>query len=97
FELAIQILAIAGETRLGFGVAKRREQTCRMPGRSRGELCTLQQDHLATTELGEVIRNRATDHSAADDDDACPIRESFVDHLRYPPMPERMTNELARK
>ena len=40
-----------------------------MPGAAGGQRLLFEQQHVALAELGEVIRNRAADRAAADDDD----------------------------
>jgi hypothetical protein len=44
---------------------------CRVPGRTRGELIALQQHHVAPTQLGEMIKNRAANQPPANDYRLC--------------------------
>ena len=81
FELAIKVLGIFGEPSLRFGVAKGSQKSRRMPGGARRELRLLEQNDVTASALGEVIRNRTADDSAADDDDARLLRQIFVAHV----------------
>ena len=42
-----------------------------VPGRSRGQLGTLDEDHVGPAQLGQVVQHAAAHHPAADDGDLC--------------------------
>src|SRR3954470_9612370 len=54
----------------------------RVPGGPAGEPPLLKQHHVAPAELSQVIGDRAADHPAANDDDACAVRKAGAGHLQ---------------
>jgi len=50
------------------GESRRHDQPGRVPSRTGGQPVSLEQDHIATAALGQVVRDAATDHAATDDD-----------------------------
>ena len=45
------------------GESRRHDQPGRVPGRTGGQPVALEQDHIATAALGQVVRDAATDHT----------------------------------
>ncbi len=77
-EPLVEVAAVLAHPRRGLRRrAERHHQTGGVPGGAGGELVALEQQHVPAR-VGEVIRDRATDDAAADDDDARARRK--IDH-----------------
>jgi hypothetical protein len=51
-----------------------------VPGGARGELVTLEQDHVGAAHVSQVVGDGAADHAAADDDDSRMLGNSGMSH-----------------
>ena len=73
-EHLVEVSRVLGHPGEGFcGHASGDNKACGMPCGPGGELVTLQQDNVVPAELGQVVRNAATDHPATDDHHSCPV------------------------
>jgi hypothetical protein len=66
-----QLGRVLGELGEVTGAAQLPDQAGGVPGRAPGELVALEQHDVADTELGQVVRDRTSDHPAADDFGVC--------------------------
>ena len=73
FQCLVELVAIAGELCLVLRRAKLRDETGGVPRGSAGQLVALKNDDVGDASLGEVVRNRCADDSAADNDDRCVV------------------------
>jgi hypothetical protein len=82
---AEQICAVFGELRQVVRRAQLSDQAGSVPGRAAGQRIAFEQQHVAPAELGQVIRDAATDDAPADDDYARLRRErraARIGHVR---------------
>ncbi len=72
---AVEIARVLPHLRRGLrGGAERHHEPGGVPGRSGREPVALEEHHVGPAEVGEVVRERGTDHATADDDDAGAVR-----------------------
>ena len=66
----VQVAGVAAHPqRRLVGHPGRGDQPGRVPGGPRGELVALEQQHVPPAQLGQVVREAGSDHTATDDDD----------------------------
>ena len=66
-EPGVELGRVLGEPGQVLGRAQLADQPGRMPGRARGQLLALEQQHVRASRAGQVVGDRAADHPAADD------------------------------
>ena len=67
-ELLVEIAAVLGQPRQVLGRPQLADEPGGVPGRTAGDVATLQQQDVAPAELRQVIRDAAAGDTAADDD-----------------------------
>ena len=70
-DLAIEVDRVLLQPRDVRLAVERVHAAGRVPGRARGQLALLEQQHVGPADLGEVIEHAGTDDAATDDDGPC--------------------------
>ena len=78
-ERGVQLGGVLHQPGARLGRAERPDQPGRVPGRASREPPLLEQEDVGPAQLGQVVGDRAADHSPADDDDLSSGGEGFRD------------------
>ena len=82
-ERVVELGGVLHEPGPGLRGPQRTHQPCRVPGGAARQRPLLEQHQVGETELGQVVGDRAADHSPTDDDDPRPLRK--LNHRFGPP------------